>query len=306
MTAPEMELASARQTEHYVPMAHSAPLRLVIVAVALSMAGCSSAPSATPPPTTDDAIAASDTNGVSTIPHPLAVPTQRGRFPIGTEQRELALTCWGEGSPAVLFDAGSGDAGISRWKSSSITQAIAARTQVCAYDRAGLGDSDAAPLHPRVLDEVVDDLHLLLAAAGIPRPIVMVGSSGGGFDVYHHAGRYPDDVAGLVLLDVPAGQAAIATSDVPAWDSPDNPEHMDYVAVEHQMAVARLPIPAIPVTVVTATHGQSSNPDEQKVWLDGSSLPVHVILDGGHNIYDDDPDGVLEQIMAVLDAIGPS
>ena len=26
---------------------------------------------------------------------------------------------------------------------------------------------------------------------------------------------------------------------------------------------------------------------------------------GGHNIYDDDPDGVLKQIVAVLDAIAP-
>jgi hypothetical protein len=53
-----------------------------------------------------------------------------------------------------------------------------------------------------------------------------------------------------------------------AWDAPANPEHMDYVAIERQMALHRLPIPAIPVTVVTADAGQSAtNPDEQKIWL---------------------------------------
>ena len=295
--------------------------RFVSVIAILATAGCSSSPTADAPttgnitnatvvgqpsvPSTVRGTQASDSIGVSTVPDPLAVPTLEGRFPIGTELRKLALTCWGEGSPVVLFDAGSGDAGISRWKSSPVTRSLAAMTQVCTYDRAGLGDSDPAPQHPRVLDEVADDLHLLLVAAGIPRPVVMVGSSGGGFDVYHHAGRYPDDVAGLVLLDVPAGQAAMAPSDVPGWDAVDNPEHIDYVAVEHQMAVERLPIPAIPVTVVTANHGQSADPDEQKVWLQGSSRPVQVILDGGHNIYDDDPDGVLKQIVAVLDAIAP-
>lgn len=62
--------------------------------------------------------------------------------------------------------------------------------------------------------------------------------AGGGFDVYHHAGRYPDEVVGLVLLDVPAGQD-IPTGEVPAWDSPENPEHMDYVAVERFMALQR-------------------------------------------------------------------
>jgi len=54
--------------------------------------------------------------------------------------------------------------------------------------------------------------------------------------------------------------------------------------------------------VVTANFGQSDDPAEQRVWLEGSSRPVQVILDGGHNIYEDDPDGVLAEILAVLDA----
>jgi hypothetical protein len=70
------------------------------------------------------------------------------------------------------------------------------------------------------------------------------------------------------------------------------PEHMDYVAIERQMALHRLPIPAIPVTVITADAVQSAtNPDEQKVWLTGSSRPVHLVLSGGHEIYDDNPPG---------------
>lgn len=246
---------------------------------------------------------AAGTSGAATTDDPLAAPSVEGRFAIGTDGRELALTCWGDGAPVILFDAGSGDAGIDRWKSSEITRALARRTKVCAYDRLGLGASDPAPQHPRTLDDVVDDLHLLLGAADIRGPFVLVGSSGGGFDVYEHAGRYPDDVAGLVLLDVPAGQPNIAPADVPAWDAVDNPEHMDYAAVEHQMAVGRLPIRAIPVTVVTASRGQSADPSEQKVWLAGSSRPVQVVLEGGHNIYNDDSEGVLKEILAVLDAI---
>jgi hypothetical protein len=71
------------------------------------------------------------------------------------------------------------------------------------------------------------------------------------------AGR---DVVGLVLLDVPAGQATMSAADVAelAWDNPSNHEHVDYVAVERQMALHRLPIRAIPVTVVTAKKGQSA------------------------------------------------
>jgi len=121
--------------------------------------------------------------------------------------------------------------------------------------------------------------------------------------VYHYAGRYPAEVVGLVLLDVPAGQATMSPSDVEelAWDNPGNPEHVDYVPVERQMALHRLPIPPIPVTVVTGKYGQSSDPQEQRVWLTGSSHPVQVVLDGGHNIYVDDPSGVLAEIQKVLE-----
>jgi pimeloyl-ACP methyl ester carboxylesterase len=73
---------------------------------------------------------------------------------------------------------------------------------------------------------------------------------------------------------------------------------MDYVAIERQMALDRLPIPSIPVTVVTARAGRSNDPEEQNVWLDGRSDPVHVALDGGHEIYEDDPEGVAAHVAA--------
>jgi pimeloyl-ACP methyl ester carboxylesterase len=224
------------------------------------------------------------------------------RYPVGADKGQLAIVCWGQGAPTIVIDAGSGDAGIARWGSHRVTADLALHHEVCTYDRAGLGRSDQAPNRPRLLDDVVADLHALLAAAKVPGPYVLVGSSGGGFDIYQYAGRYPSQVSGLVLLDVPAGQATMSAEDVIelAWNNGGNPEHVDYVAVEHQMAVARLPIPRIPVTVVTATHGQSAdNPGSQRVWLKGSSHPVEVTLDGGHDIYNDAPDEVVAEIEKV-------
>lgn len=177
----------------------------------------------------------------------------------------LALRCWGDGSPTVLYDAGTGDTGIGEARGSSVIANLAQQNRVCSYDRAGVGASDPAPEEVRSLDDVVDDLHTLLDSAGIAPPYVLVGSSGGAFDVFQQAGRYPDEVVGLVMLDVPAGKPNIAASEVPAWDSPENPEHIDYAAAERQMALQRLPIPAIPVTVVTASAGQSADPAEQRV-----------------------------------------
>ncbi|MCZ3388074.1 MAG: alpha/beta hydrolase [Actinomycetia bacterium] len=233
----------------------------------------------------------------------MATPSPSGLFAVAADQRKLALACWGHGAPAVVLDAGSSDAGLARWRASVLVADLAATTTVCTYDRAGLGESEAAPRRARVLDDVTSDLHKLLAAARIPRPVVMVGASGGGFDVYQHAGRYPADVAGLVMLDVPAGQRSMSHSDgPPEWSDPANPEHVDYYAVEHQMAVARLKIRAIPVTVVTAKAGQSADPAEQRVWLAGSSRPVQVVIDGGHDIAFDAPGRVLKEILAVVAA----
>ena len=229
----------------------------------------------------------------------IATPSIDGRFAVDEDGRKLALRCWGDGSPTVVLDAGTGTPGIAEFADSPIVQDLATRTRVCTYDRAGLGMSDAAPIRKRVLDDAADDLHELLQ--NVPAPYVLVGSSGGGFNVYQHAGRYPEEVAGLVMLDVPAGQANISPADVPAWNSADNPEHMDYASIERQMALKRLPIPSIPVTVITANAGQSADPSEQRVWLEGSSSPVQVTLDGGHAIYDYDPAGVAAEIGKVLD-----
>jgi pimeloyl-ACP methyl ester carboxylesterase len=75
-------------------------------------------------------------------------------------------------------------------------------TRVCAFDRAGYGFSDAGPL-PRDSASGVADLHAALKAAKIDGPYVLVGHSLGGFDARLFAYTYPNETAGLLLLDPP-------------------------------------------------------------------------------------------------------
>lgn len=115
---------------------------------------------------------------------------------IGGGQR-LNLYCIGSGSPAVILDAGLGDSTIS-W--ALVQPALSRDTQVCSFDRAGLGFSDAAR-RPGTPVNQSDDLHALLAAAAIKPPYVLVGHSMAGMNVRVFADRYRSEVVGMVLVE---------------------------------------------------------------------------------------------------------
>jgi pimeloyl-ACP methyl ester carboxylesterase len=226
------------------------------------------------------------------------------RIAVADDGRELAILCEGEGSPTVILEDGiPSGGGIARFASGPLWDDLVAETRVCAYDRAGYGQADPAPNEPRSADDVVDDLHALLAAAGEEGPFVLVGSSGGGLIVSYYAAREPDGVAGVVLLDVPAPTDQLTVEEAPevAWDHPANPEHLDIVP-EFETRFARNPEPMqAPLVVVTATGGQS-NVEDQSFWLQVSPDARQVELEGGHNIDFDNPTGVIEQILAAVEA----
>lgn len=110
---------------------------------------------------------------------------------------ELHLHCEGEGSPTVILETGAGGFS-SHWV--YVQEEVAKFIRVCAYDRAGLGWSAASP-RPRTSDVVVEELHTLLSEADVAAPYVLVGHSLGGVFVRRYAQEFPDEVAGMVLVD---------------------------------------------------------------------------------------------------------
>jgi pimeloyl-ACP methyl ester carboxylesterase len=77
---------------------------------------------------------------------------------------------------------------------------VARDTTVCVYDRAGRGWSDPVD-GPQDGAHIAADLHTLLQRAHIPGPYVLAGHSFGGLYVQNFAAQFPDQVAGMVLLD---------------------------------------------------------------------------------------------------------
>ena len=109
----------------------------------------------------------------------------------------LHLYCTGSGSPTVVLEPGGGASSSDfGW----ITPAVARDTRVCVYDRAGRGWSDATD-GPQDGAHIAADLHTLLQRADVPGPYVLAGHSFGGLYVQSFAAQFPDQVAGLVLLD---------------------------------------------------------------------------------------------------------
>ena len=107
------------------------------------------------------------------------------------------LVCTGIGTTTYLLDAGAGAGTFEWWR----LQPLLARTaHVCAFDRSGLGWSDASGgAHDAAAS--ADELAALVRTAKIPVPFVYVGHSLGANIAMVYRKKYPRDVAALVLLE---------------------------------------------------------------------------------------------------------
>lgn len=117
----------------------------------------------------------------------------------------MHINCVGEGSPTVILESGAGGLSLQQY---ALQEQLRENTRVCAYDRTGMGWSDPRP-ETRTAWQIVAELHTLLQNANIEPPYVLVGPSNGGIYVRAFAAQYPDETAGLVLLD-PTYEATIA------------------------------------------------------------------------------------------------
>lgn len=110
--------------------------------------------------------------------------------------RTLNIFCTGTGDPPVILESAAGPGYF--W--THIQPEIAKFTTACWYDRAGEGWSDSGPF-PRTSVAIAADLRELLRRAPVRAPFVLAGWSFGGLNVRTYYGLYPQDVAGMVLID---------------------------------------------------------------------------------------------------------
>ena len=225
----------------------------------------------------------------------------------------------GSGSPTVVFEAGLGDASET-W--THVQSVIAEFAVTFSYDRAGMGQSDAAPI-PRTCQDMVDDLKLLLAGARVSPPYILVGHSFGGMIVRLFASQHLDDVAGVMLVDAThedriAGFEKILSDELVERnraylnDPSHNSEHVDRVKSDEQLRNARQ---QFDFPLVVLTRGLPDELDDvwpsedlqrveqelQREFLRLSQNSSLVIAEkSGHFIQHDQPKLVIEAIRKVM------
>lgn len=207
------------------------------------------------------------------------LPTTRSE-PVGGASVTYSVA--GKGSPTVVMEAGLGD---SKQTWFGMATRIASSARVFTYDRPGYSpslnnrfqsDRDGA----RTGQEVAVHLRQLLHEARVEPPYVLVGHSIGGLYVLAFAKLYPEDVAGIVLVD---GRPAEFTAACKAADAGmcEPPRFMVTMMPRHQKAEVRgmaateafAPRPqelgTIPVTVIAATEPQIGGSRRfQTLWLE--------------------------------------
>lgn len=278
--------------------------------------------------------------------------------PVGNERFAYALR--GSGEPVVIFEAGlgggmdtwapvynevaafttafaydrrsygesgkpadapktSGGGEVARTAGETVLDAVipGASTVVTLGTLATRSTDESAP---RTGALIVAELHEVLKKVGVQPPYVLVGHSLGGLYMSLYARTYPEEVAGLVLLDsMHPEQIERCQQYLPAKEC--DPEHypwwvktlikMTPAVIKAEMAGAtetgrqiRAAGPLPPVPLIVISHGKPDDPGRDRMWAalqqglaSESPRSTHIIArKSGHNIQGDEPGLLIQSI----------
>lgn len=239
-----------------------------------------------------------------------------------THQPKWEYAVAGSGSPVVVFLSGYG-ADMDTWgKVYAQTEKL---STVFAYNRLGYGNSDKAR-EPQTGVVIVAGLRQLLRQRGLNPPYLLVGHSLGGLYVNLFARLYPQEIAGVVLVDSshPAQQKMIRARQgvvqrvlmgvLNSLDSVAHSRHSEIASFDvtaDQIKKAG-PFPAIPLIVLSATRQPPSwlvreevieglQEDQRSLAALSPQGRQVIAKNSGHFVQMDEPDPVIQAIREVVE-----
>src|SRR6202789_419152 len=129
---------------------------------------------------------------------PSSEPTPLGKM-VDLGDYRIHLYCTGNGKQTVVLSPGGGGFSFD-WD--LVQQQVQTFARACSYDRAGYAWSDPGP-QPLTFRQEAHELELALKLSGEKGPYILVGHSLGGLVAETFAEGYPDETAGMVLVDAP-------------------------------------------------------------------------------------------------------
>ena len=225
----------------------------------------------------------------------LYLPTRTQQFTrVTVEGRIIRMLVTGHGSATVVFENGGGGP-LENW--GKVQPAVGRFARTVSYDRAGVGLSEGGP-PSRDGRRIAMELRSALRAAGIVPPYILVGASLGGRYIRVFAGLYPEDVAGMVLVD--------PTPDNERVDEATTSRVATGIPVFLIDAISPLEVPFATEAIRTLRRGNRGEVDaesaEHRRWLvtiPGSRL---IVTDrSGHNVAQEQPELVVATIRDAVD-----
>ncbi len=249
---------------------------------------------------------------------------------IGTHKLDVLRA--GTGTPTIVFEAGLGDDGLDDWK--KVWPVVAQMSSVVVYSRSGNGRSQPGPGDHSAHTCAVE-LHALLTHLDLKPPYILVGRSYGGILVRLFASLYPNEVAGMVLVDATHEQQvrrwgaidstypaafrryfdSVLTTLKPGADAAETRETMRIQAAGEVEGMK--PLPDMPLAVLTSmrvdpkasyvngtARGHEAWREMHDEWFHRSTNAIHIVTTkSGHAIQDQEPDLVVQAIRFVLDRV---
>jgi pimeloyl-ACP methyl ester carboxylesterase len=253
----------------------------------------------------------------------IAQEIKEQRIDVGSSLKLNVAEGGGSSGPVVVFVAGLGE-DLSTWR--GVQPKISQFARTFAYDRAGLGKSDPSPAGKSV-GHLTSELHELLAAAKVPPPYVLVGHSLGGAIVQLFAFAYPDEIAGLVLVDPEDGRLLDrlqARMPPDQWDarqkmldqmlsqaSQAQKDEIQESRASGKVLATATPLPTVPTVLLTGTLKDPNfpgNPLEQDLKMELhkellTTLPKAkqvLVPNSRHYIQEDAPELVIDAVRSVV------
>jgi pimeloyl-ACP methyl ester carboxylesterase len=164
-------------------------LAMLIVSTTAACGASSPAVTATPTPENTPLPTATPTEEFEQRPD-LPTPALEGAIDVGGKHF-LSYKCYGQGTPTVIVESGAGDKPTLTLNWNAVILGIYPATRICIYDRVPVNTSQDA----------AENLHILLSKIPVPGPYILVAHSLGGWHARVFAHLYPEEVAGMILVD---------------------------------------------------------------------------------------------------------